>query len=674
MTEHSSVRRATQLREQIREHDYRYYALDDPTISDAEYDVLFHELRELEKEHPHLITSDSPTQRVGAKVDQGFSEVKHRLPMLSLDNVFSAGDMIDFHRRICGLLELDPEYAVEYCAEPKFDGVAISILYQNGALIQAVTRGDGSSGENVTQNIRTVKVIPLQLRGSVPASLEIRGEVYIKKHDFERLNRQAEKAGGKIFVNPRNAAAGSLRQLDPKITAQRPLSFFCYGMAYVDDQGFADSQSQVFVQLKRLGLPVCALTETVSGADGCIRFYQNLLAQREQLPYEIDGAVFKVNNFVQQTQLGILSRAPRWAIAYKFPAQECTTVVEGIKFQVGRTGALTPVAEVTPVHVGGVTVSRISLHNMDEIARKDIRVKDTVVIRRAGDVIPQVVKVIHEKRPKRTRKVRLPTVCPAPDCGGQIIQDKEKAAAYCDNTWGCKAQRKAAIEHFASRLAMNIKGLGSRLIEQFLEQGVLTDASDLYVLKNKKEQLVAFEGLGEKSVEKLFAAIHKTKKVSLERFIYALGIHEVGENAAKMLARQFSDFNKLRKASLEDLQQVRDIGDISARHIKAFFEHENNISLVNKLLEQIKIQAPTLSEDRLVGHVYVLTGTLSSMPRTEAKRRLESLGASVSSTVSVKTTAVIIGDKPGSKYEKAKRLNRKILDEEHFLRMLDISE
>ena len=676
MTDIVPTQRIQQLREKIREYDYQYYSLDNPTITDAEYDLLFRELNDLEQTHPALITTDSPTQRVGTKPDQGFSEVSHELPMLSLDNVFSAAEMRDFNRRVCGHLAYADNRQIEYCAEPKFDGVAVSLLYRDGKLVRAATRGDGSTGEDITQNVRTIKAIPLRLRGQAPETLEVRGEIYIKKDDFSSLNQQAGKEGKKIFANPRNAAAGSLRQLDPTITAQRPLSFFCYGIGSVSARQFASSQQQIFRKLKQMGLPVCVLVDMAKGVDACIRFYEKVLAQRDQLSYEIDGVVFKVNDLNQQSQVGMLSRAPRWAIAYKFPAQERSTVIKDVQFQVGRTGVLTPVAKVEPVQVSGVMVSNITLHNMDEIRRKDIRINDTVIVRRAGEVIPQVVKTVIEKRTKRTKIVHLPTICPEEGCGGKIVQSDDKVAAYCDNTWGCKAQRKAAIEHFTSRLAMNIKGLGESQIAQFLDQGFLSNASDIYTLETRKEELAALKGFAEKSIENLLATIENSKAVTLDKFIYALGIHEVGEHVAKMLAQKFRHIQALRDAGIEELETVRDIGKISAEHIRAFFDHQKNTALLDNLLKHVRIQVVAEIDDRLAGNSYVLTGTLLSMSRSEAKQRLEALGASVGSTVSAKTSALIAGDKPGSKHKKAQALKIDVLDEDEFLRLLegDINE
>ena len=663
--------RIARLREQIQEHDVRYYTLDDPVLSDREYDDLFCELRRLEELHPDLIVPDSPTQRVGAKPAEGFSKVEHTTPMLSLDNVFDEGDLHSFDRRVRERLSDDD--SVEYCAEPKFDGIAVSLVYRNGLLDRAATRGDGFTGEDITRNVRTIRAVPLRL-DRAPPLLEVRGEVYMTKKNFIELNRRAEKEGDRTFANSRNAAAGSLRQLDPAVTAERSLSFFCYGAGGDDGVDFLKSQYEALKQVKRFGVPVSPLVRIVKGVDGCVGFHRDVLERRDRLDYEVDGVVFKVNAVQQQEQVGTLSRSPRWAVAYKFPAQERTTKIRNVEFQVGRTGALTPVAKVEPVYVGGVTVSNVSLHNMDEIRRKDIRIGDTVVVRRAGDVIPQVVKVVVGKRGRKTKKIKLPAVCPVPGCGGKVVQPEDQVAVYCENTRGCQAQRKAAIGHFASRLAMDIDGLGDKLIAQFLEQRLIQDAGDLYELHNHREKLTALEKFGEKSAGNLLAALEKSRKVSLRRFIYALGIRDVGEAAAKSLAAYFGSLQRFRDADLEDLKAVPDIGDVSAERIRGFFEHPRNVEFLEKLTKHLDIEVPAVTESRLEGQVYVLTGSLKAMPRKAAKWRLEALGAQVSDNVSTKTTAVIAGDKPGSKLDKAKDAGITIFDEKAFLRLLSGSE
>ena len=676
----SAAARIEKLRREIRRHDHSYYVLDDPSVSDAEYDALFRKLQVLEGEHPELITPDSPTQRVGGEPAQKFEQAGHLLPMLSLDNVFDRVEMEAFDRRVGerliaeGIKDAAGRCGdIEYCAEPKFDGVAVSLLYRDGRLERAATRGDGATGEDITQNVRTIKAVPLILRGDgSPPLLEVRGEVYISKSGFQKLNRQAERDGDKVFANPRNAAAGSLRQLDPRITAKRPLSFFCYGVGEVT-AALADTHTGVFRRLKQFGLPVCPEVGVVRGAKECAGFYDRMLDRRDNLPYELDGVVFKVNDLDWQRRLGQLSRSPRWAVAYKFPAHESTTTVREIIFQVGRTGALTPLARLEPVSVAGVTVSNVSLHNMDEIARKDVRVGDTIVLRRAGDVIPQVVKVVTGKRPSPApKKVPVPVKCP--ECGGKVVRESEgKVILYCANTWGCPAQRRAAIEHFASRGAMDIEGLGEKLVVRLLEEELIKDAGDIYELHKKKELIAALDGLGEKSADNLFAAIEKSRKIPCERFIYALGIPEVGETVARTLALHFKTPDALERADEEALQGVPEVGAVVAQRIREFFDNPNYQRILGKLRRHVRTQAPAgaVGGTPLAGQVYVLTGTLLSMGRNEAKGKLTMLGAKVASAVSRSTTTVVAGANSGSKLDKAKELGVEILDEKAFLRRLE---
>ena len=671
----SAVERVKKLRREIERHDHRYYVLDDPLISDAEYDVLFRELRELEDRHPELVTPHSPTQRVGGSPARKFAQVKHPRPMLSLDNSFDEAELADFDRRARARLRdegIEEPGELEYCAEPKFDGVAVSIVYRGGRLERAATRGDGSVGEDVTQNVRTVRKIPLSLHADKPPRLlEVRGEVYIGKAEFEKFNERAARAGEKTFANPRNAAAGSLRQLDPGITARRPLSFFCYGTGDASER-LADTHRGVFDRLARFGLPVCPEIGVARGVDECVGFYNRMLELRGRLPYELDGVVFKVNRLDWQRRLGQLSRSPRWAVAWKFPAHETTTLVREIIFQVGRTGALTPLARLEPVLVGGVTVSSVSLHNFDEIRRKDVRVGDTVVVRRAGDVIPQVVKVVGDKRPTPApRAVSPPARCP--ECGGGVAHESGEVVLRCANTWGCPAQRRASIEHFASRGAMDIEGLGGKLVARLVEGKYIEDAGDIYELHEKREQLAALDGFGEKSVDNLLTAIENSRKIPFERFIFALGISEVGETVARSLAARFKTIDELERASEEVLKEVSDVGDVVAESVRAFFDNERHRRTLAKLRRYVQPQAHAdgARGTPLAGQVYVLTGTLESLSRAEARSRLTTLGAKVASAVSRNTTTVVAGANSGSKLDKARELGTEILDEKAFLRRLD---
>lgn len=656
-----------QLREKINEHNYRYYILDDPAISDAEYDRLFLELKKLEETHPELITPDSPTQRVGAKPLKSFNEVKHAIPMLSLENAFTEEDMQAFNKRIQERLKTTE--AIEYCAEPKLDGLAISIRYENGKLVQAATRGDGETGEDVTENIKTIRMIPLRLHGNnFPNVLEARGEVFMSKRGFEALNAAAEKKGEKIFANPRNAAAGSLRQLDSRITASRPLEIYFYGMGEISSipRGI-HTQSGILTMLAQFGLRTNPLIEVVTAEKNCFAYYQKINQKREKLAYEIDGVVFKVNRLIEQEQLGFVTRAPRWAIAYKFPAEEVNTLIESVEFQVGRTGALTPVARLKPVHVAGVIVSNATLHNMDEIHRKDIHIGDTVIIRRAGDVIPEVVGVVKAKR-QHAKPIHLPKRCPV--CHSHVEQIEGEAVARCTGGLICPAQRKESIKHFAARRAMDIEGLGDKLAEQLVDENILHSIADIYTLD--QTTLEKLERMGAKSAQNLLTEIEKSKKTTFDRFLYALGIREVGEATAKALAAYFRKLPALQAATEEELQAVPDVGPIVASHIANFFQEKHNRDVIAKLLKE-GVHWPEVKESKhlpLTGKTFVITGTLSTMSRDEAKDHLEKLGAKVAGSVSAKTSYVIVGEDPGSKYDKAKELGVDILDDKAFIKFL----
>ncbi len=658
-----------QLRKEINYHNHRYYVLDDPEISDAQYDHLLTELINLEQLNPELITIDSPTQRVGGEPLPEFGEVKHRVPMLSLNNVFSDEEFQEFNHRLCETLDVD---TIDYVAEPKLDGLAISLLYENGVLIRAATRGDGSSGEDVTQNVRTIQSIPLKLQGEdYPAILEVRGEVFMPKDGFEKLNyRQLEK-GEKAFVNPRNAAAGSLRQLDSKVTATRPLKFYCYGWGYIESMVFPKLHSEMMEHLREWGFPVQPDLEVVKGVKGCHEYYKALVDRRNQLPYEIDGIVYKVNRLDLQADLGFVSRAPRFAIARKFPPQEEVTRVLAIDVQVGRTGALTPVARLEPVFVGGVTVTNATLHNEDEAQRKDVRVGDYVVVRRAGDVIPEVASVVLSKRRHDNAPFKMPVHCPV--CGSDVERGEGETISRCSGGLFCPQQSIEAIKHFASRRAMDIAGLGDKLVEQLVENGLLSDVSGLYTLT--ASQLSKLERMAEKSADNLIAALEKSKNTTLPRFLFALGIREVGETTAHNLANFYGTLDKIKQASREELQEVPDIGTVVAAHIITFFHQSHNIEVIDRLLESgvnwPDIEVSDIDCKPLAGKTFVVTGTLSTLSRQEAKELLQKLGAKVSGSVSKKTDYLVAGEKAGSKLDKAEALGVEVLDEEGFLRMID---
>jgi len=661
--------RVEQLRTQIAEHDYRYYVLDDPSIPDAEYDRLLRELEQLEDRHPELADPDSPTRRVGARAAEGFESVAHEVPMLSLANAFDEQEVIDFDRRIRDVLDVEQ---VLYTAEPKLDGLAISLRYENGRLVRGATRGDGRSGENVTANVRTIDAIPLRLRGrDYPDLLEVRGEIFMTRAGFDQLNAGLEREGQKTFVNPRNAAAGSLRQLDPAITDRRPLRFYAYSA--VADPLPADSQHRLLEYLATIGFPVSPLVRRVEGVEGLLQYHRDLLDKRDGLDYDIDGVVYKVDDLDRQAELGQVSRSPRWALAHKFPAQEEITRLERIDVQVGRTGKLTPVARLEPVFVGGVTVTNATLHNLDEIRRKDVRPGDWVIVRRAGDVIPEVVRSIPERRDGELAQWQLPEQCPV--CGSHIEMVEGQADARCSGGLVCAAQRKRALEHFASRNAMDIEGLGSRVIEQLVDSGLVSDPADLYRLD--VETLAGLERMGEKSASNLVEAIERSRRVELGRLLFALGIREVGEVSARALARHFGDLDALMEAQAEELEAVPDIGPVMARHIREFFAEPHNRKVISRLLENgVQWSVEAVAErgrQPLQGQVYVLTGTLDTMPRSEARKRLEALGAKVTGSVSKNTTAVIAGSDPGSKLARAQELGVEILDEAGLARLLESS-
>ena len=667
------VDKVENLREQIRHHNYLYHVLDAPEIPDIEYDRLVRELQALEEAHPELVTPDSPTQRVGATPIEAFGTVKHGLPMLSLDNAFSADEVRDFHRRVAKRLELPDEGKdLAYAAEPKLDGAAVSLLYVNGTLQQGATRGDGRRGEDITHNVRTIDAVPLKLIGDdYPETLEVRGEVFMPKTGFEAYNKRARETGEKTFVNPRNAAAGSLRQLDPKLTAERPLDIYVYSVGIVEGREMPDSHNEVLDQLQAWGFKTCPERRVVNGIDGCLAYYEELGARRESLSYEIDGVVYKVNSRAEQRELGFVSRAPRWAIAHKFPAQEEMTVLKGVEFQVGRTGALTPVARLEPVFVGGVTVSNATLHNMDEVNRKDVRIGDTVIVRRAGDVIPEVVSVIKSRRPKGTRKVKLPAKCPV--CDSAVVREEGEAVARCTGGLYCSAQRVEALKHFVSRRAMDIDGLGTKIIEQLVNIGRIKTPADLYRLG--KDELASLERMGEKSAQNLIDAIEHSKETTLARFLYSLGIREVGEATAAGVAAHFGGLDRIITATEEDLEAVPDVGPVVASRIRAFFDEEHNREVIARLTKagvHWKETEPSGApkDGPLAGKVFVLTGTLPSMTRDEAKDRIQALGGKVTGSVSKKTDFVVYGDKAGSKLKKAQDLDVETLDEEQFEALL----
>jgi len=683
----SAVQRAVELRARLDDASHRYHVLDAPDIPDAEYDAMLRELEALEAAHPELVTPDSPTRRVGAAPSREFASVRHAIAMLSLANAFSDEEVQDFARRIRERLRRDD---LEFSLEPKFDGLAISLRYENGVFVQGATRGDGESGEDVTANLRTVKSIPLRLRGEGwPRVLEVRGEVYMPRAGFEKYNEAARASGGKIkpLVNPRNAAAGSLRQLDPRITAKRPLAFYAYSVGEVEGAGLPATHSATMRKLRDWGFPVSTLIDTAHDVDGCLEYFRRIGAQRDALPFDIDGVVYKIDDLAAQRDLGFVGRTPRWAIAHKFPAQEQTTTVEAIDIQIGRTGAATPTARLKPVFVGGVTVTNATLHNADQVARLDVRVGDTVIVRRAGDVIPEVVSVVLDKRPAHTHAWKMPAHCPV--CGSAIARDEGEVVARCSGGLSCAAQRVQAIFHFASRRAMDIDGLGERYIEDLCDLDYVHSVADLYqlslddLLEMKRRaderdgttpETVKAGKIATKWAENLIAAIAQSRQTTLDRFLYALGIADVGEATAKALARYFGGLDALMQATSEELIQVPDVGPIMAAHIATFFAEKHNRDAIAQLraagVQWQESEPQREVQGALAGKTVVLTGTLVALTRDEAKEKLEALGARVAGSVSKKTSFVVSGAEAGSKLDKAQELGIEIWDEARLVEFL----
>jgi len=659
----------SQLRAQLEEHNHNYYVLDAPSIPDAEYDRLMRELSALEQANPEFQSPDSPSQKVGGAALNKFEQVTHQVPMLSLDNAFSEEEFAAFNRRIKERLMNSSE--LTFCCEPKLDGLAVSIIYRDGVLVQAATRGDGMVGENITQNVKTIRNVPLKLRGDdFPAELEVRGEVFMDSAGFAKLNSEAEKRGEKVFVNPRNAAAGSLRQLDSKVTAKRPLMFYAYSTGLVADGQLPEDHYQQLAKLTDWGLPLCPETKLVEGQQAALDYYQDILARRSELAYEIDGVVIKVNDKKLQERLGFVARAPRWAIAFKFPAQEEITQLLDVEFQVGRTGAITPVARLEPVFVGGVTVSNATLHNGDEIARLGVKIGDTVIIRRAGDVIPQITQVVLERRPEDAKDIVFPATCPI--CESHVERIEGEAVARCTGGLVCQAQRKQAIKHFASRKALDIDGLGDKIVDQLVDRELIKTPADLFTLK--QGHFESLERMGPKSAKNLVNALQEAKQTTLAKFLYSLGIREVGEATAQNLANHFLTLEKITQASVDALTEVSDVGEIVAKHVRGFFTEEHNMDVVNALIEQginwPALTAPSADAQPLAGLTYVLTGTLSELNRNDAKARLQALGAKVSGSVSAKTDALIAGEKAGSKLTKAQDLGIDVLTEADLIALL----
>ncbi|MBO1385129.1 DNA ligase (NAD(+)) LigA [Vibrio cholerae] len=660
----------TELRQILHEHGVRYYVEDAPTIPDAEYDRLMRELLELEAAHPELMSSDSPSLRVGGRPLDAFESVVHEIPMLSLDNAFDDSELDSFYRRMTDRIPAVQHSA--FCCEPKLDGLAVSLLYENGVLTRAATRGDGTTGENITENVRTIKSIPLRLQGAdFPTRLEVRGEVFMPKAGFEALNARALKKGEKQFVNPRNAAAGSLRQLDSKITAQRPLAFYAYSVGVIEGGELATSHYQRFLQLKGWGLPICPETKLVTSLAEVKAFYQDILQRRQSLAYEIDGVVIKVDDIQLQERLGFVARAPRWAIAYKFPAQEELTLLNDVEFQVGRTGAITPVAKLEPVFVGGVTVSNATLHNADEIERLGVMVGDTVVIRRAGDVIPQIVSVVLERRPENAKSIVFPTRCPV--CQSDVERVEGEAVARCSGGLICQAQRKESLKHFVSRKAMDVEGLGDKVIEQLVDREMVSTPADLFRLR--AGELTILERMGPKSAQNVIDALNKAKQTTLPKFLYALGIREVGEATALNLAQHFLSLEAIQQASLEQFIEVPDVGVVVASHLQAFFAQDRNQQVINELLEQgitwpALTAAPVAVDSALAGKIVVLTGSFTQLSRNDAKAALQALGAKVTGSVSKNTDIVFAGEAAGSKLAKATELGIQVFDEQALIEFL----
>lgn len=672
MSKSAAKKRIAELHDALNEHNHRYYVLDDPSLSDAEYDALFHELAALEEAHPTLLTEDSPTQRVGAAPLESFESVKHAVPMLSLGNAFSEEELAEFDKRVMD--RLDAADVITYVAEPKLDGLAVSLRYEKGKFVQGATRGDGTTGENVTLNLKTIASIPLKLRGNkIPEVLEVRGEVFMSHAAFEANNKRLAQEDQKLFANPRNAAAGGLRQKDPKKTAERQLSIYCYALGEVSDGAQPGTQFELFAWLQSLGFPTNAEVERCQGYKACFTYYEALGKKRPKLSYDIDGVVFKVDELRLQKELGQRSRAPRWAIAQKFPAEEATTLINTIDWQVGRTGAITPVARLEPVFVGGVTVTNATLHNIDEIERKDVRAGDTVVVRRAGDVIPEVARVILEKRNKKSaEKTELPNLCPV--CESSVVRADGDVVARCTGGLACGAQQREGIKHFASRKAMDIDGLGDKLVEQLADEGLISTYADVFTLD--VEQVAELPRLAKKSAQNLINAIDASKQTTLARFLFGLGIREVGETTAAALADNFKTLADVMAADEEQLQSVDDVGPVAAASVLEFFNNEFNVSVVNAMVDagvtfpEIDQSAVVEVEQTLEGHTYVLTGTLADMTRDEAKVLLQQLGAKVSGSVSKKTTGLIAGEKAGSKLTKAESLGVPVLGDAELKELL----
>jgi len=662
----------TELRTTLRHHEYLYHVMDAPEIPDAEYDRLLRELRALEEQHPELITPDSPTQRVGAAPLTAFSQVRHEVPMLSLDNVFDEASFLAFNKRVQDRLKNSD--ALVWCCELKLDGLAVSLLYENGVLVRAATRGDGTTGEDITVNVRTIRAVPLKLHGeNIPARLEVRGEVFLPQAGFEKINEDARRTGAKVFANPRNAAAGSLRQLDPRITAKRPLTFFCYGVGLLEGGELPRSHMGRLQQFKAWGLPVSDRVRLCDTPDAVLDFYHQVENDRPHLGFDIDGVVIKVDSLELQEQLGFVARAPRWAVAFKFPAVEQMTTVREVEFQVGRTGAITPVARLEPVQVAGVLVSNATLHNADEIERLGLRIGDRVVIRRAGDVIPQVVNVVMTERPDDTRPVVFPAHCPV--CGSDVERVEGEAVTRCTGGLICGAQRKEALKHFVSRRAMDVDGMGDKIIDQLVEKEYVKTPADLFRLTAGK--LTGLDRMGPKSAQNVVNALEKAKETTFARFLYALGIREVGEATAAGLAAHFGNLDALSKASIDDLQKVQDVGIVVATHVFNFFEEESNREVIRQLVEEVGIHWPAPAvinaeeiDSPFAGKTIVLTGTLSLMSRDDAKARLTELGAKVSGSVSKKTDLLIAGEAAGSKLAKAQELGVDVIDEAEMVRLL----
>ena len=671
MSDQTVIAQLKALREKINDYNYQYYVLDDPSVPDSEYDRQMQALQALEAEHPELITPDSPSQKVGGEPLGAFEQVTHEVPMLSLDNAFEEADLKAFEKRLLDRLKADNKLA--FSCEPKLDGLAVSILYENGVLVRAATRGDGQVGENITANVRTIANVPLKLRGAdLPERIEVRGEVFMPRDGFEKLNENQRNAGLKVFANPRNAAAGSLRQLDSRITAKRPLMFYAYSLGVVapDDFTLPDSHHERLRQLAEWGIPLCPDIGITEGSSGCLAYYEQILSRRDGLAYDIDGVVFKVDAIALQQQLGFVARAPRWAIAQKFPAQEEMTRLLDVEFQVGRTGAITPVARLEPVFVGGVTVSNATLHNQDEVERLGVCIGNTVIIRRAGDVIPQVVSVVADKRPDDARKIQFPAQCPV--CDSQVEKLADEAVARCTGGLICPAQRKQALKHFASRKALDIDGLGDKLIEQLVDAGLLKTPVDIFNLTFPA--LIQLERMGDKSAANLLQAIHNAKQTTLPKFLYALGIREVGETTAANLALHFQTLEAIQNASLDDLQAVQDVGVVVAEHVFNFFNESHNTEVLEGLLSAglnwPEIEAPDEADLVLDGKTCVVTGTLSQMSRNDVKALLQQAGAKVAGSVSAKTDFLVAGEKAGSKLAKAQELGVEVWDEERLMAFL----